>query len=57
MISIYDTYKKHICSNCKNKHTDLCEIKRRYDNTLYCNSYDKEKEFEKKIPAVSWLEC
>ena len=48
-----ESYKKYICVNCKNKTTDLCEIRRRYDNTVYCNSYDSSTEKKKKM-AVNW---
>ena len=32
-------YIKYICSICKNKQSDICCIRRRYDNTMCCNSY------------------
>ena len=35
------TYIKYICSICKNKETELCCIRRRYDNTMCCENYDK----------------
>ena len=42
METTYESYKKHVCKECKNKATDKCNIKRRYDGTLYCYSYKKE---------------
>lgn len=45
-MTIYKAYKKYICVNCKNKHEDLCDIRRRYDGTLYCCNYIKDKEIK-----------
>lgn len=41
-----ETYVQYLCKNCKNKHTDLCCIRRKIDNTLYCESYEKDKNLE-----------
>lgn len=41
-----ETYVQYLCRNCKNKHIDLCCIRRKIDNTLYCESYKKDKELE-----------
>ena len=49
------SYIEYICSNCRNKHTDLCEIRTRYDNTMYCSSYDAIIRRKKKTP-VNWQE-
>lgn len=53
MKTIEEIYVESICTNCKNKSTELCEIKRRYDNTVYCENYDRGKEKRKKAP-VHW---
>ncbi len=37
-----EAYIKHICSNCTN--TEECEIRTRYDNTMYCKGYKKRLE-------------
>ncbi len=46
-----ETYVQYLCRNCKNKHTDLCCIVRKINNTLYCEKYVKDKEVKgyKKI--------
>lgn len=41
-----ETYVQYLCKNCKNKDTNLCCIKRKIDNTLYCESYVKDKDLE-----------
>lgn len=47
-----ETYIQYLCKNCKNKQTDLCCIRRRIDNTLYCNSYEKDKEVKGYIDKI-----
>lgn len=42
-----EAYKKYICPNCKNKDKYLCNIRYRYDNTLYCTGYDSNIEKRK----------
>lgn len=37
-----EAYIEYICSHCKNKPYDLCEIRRKYDGTMYCDGYEKE---------------
>ena len=44
MESIIDTYARTICVNCKNRNTDLCEVRKTVDNTFRCIYYEKEKE-------------
>ena len=43
METIYETYIRIICSNCKNKETNLCEIRRDIKGTLKCCYYIKDK--------------
>lgn len=50
--TIYDTYKKQICKNCKNKTTDLCEIRKKIDNTIKCKNYEREKTSMKEIGGI-----
>ena len=46
METIYETYVRTLCSNCKNRKLDLCEIRRDIQGTLKCNYYIKDKEIE-----------
>lgn len=48
-----EAYVKYLCKNCKNKHTDLCCIVRKINNTLYCENYEKDKELKgyEKTPS------
>lgn len=39
-----ETYIEYICSNCKNRKLNLCEIRTKIDNTTYCKNYIKDKE-------------
>lgn len=50
-MTIEQTYIKYLCSICKNKEADTCCIRRKYDNTLYCNSYESNVIKRKKIPS------
>jgi len=52
-MTIENIYIKYICSICNNKETDLCEIRRRYDNTLFCVNYSTDIVKKKKQP-VNW---
>lgn len=42
--TIYETYIRTLCSNCKNRNLDLCEIRRQIDGTLNCCYYIKDKD-------------
>lgn len=46
METIYETYKRTLCSNCKNRKKNLCEIRRNINNSLQCCYYIKDKEIE-----------
>jgi len=46
METIYETYVRTLCSNCKNRELDLCEIRRDIQGTLKCSYYIKDKEIE-----------
>lgn len=46
METIYGTYTRQICSNCKNRNTNLCEVITDIDGTLKCAYYIKEKNIE-----------
>lgn len=46
METIYETYIRTICSNCKNRKLNLCEIRKDINETLKCSYYIKEKETE-----------
>ena len=41
--SIYETYVREICSNCKNKHKQEFNITRTIDNKIKCVCYKKER--------------
>ena len=40
----YEKYVKEHCNNCKNRHTDLCEIKASKSSNVdaRCESYEKD---------------
>ena len=42
--TIYETYIRQICSNCKNRKADLCNIKQDKTGTLRCIYYIKDKQ-------------
>lgn len=44
--TIYETYTRTLCSNCKNRNTNLCEIRKRIDGTLKCCYYVKDKDMQ-----------
>ncbi len=45
-ITTEEAYTKYICSNCINTDESKCEIRIRYDNTMYCKGYIKDKTLE-----------
>ena len=44
--TIYETYIRTLCSNCKNRERNLCEIRRNTNGNLQCCYYIKEKQIE-----------
>ena len=44
METIYETYTRTLCSNCKNKNICKEELRIRLDNTIKCDSYIKDKQ-------------
>lgn len=46
METIYETYKRTLCSNCKNRELNLCEIRKNIEGTLKCVYYIKDKQIE-----------
>ena len=44
--TIYETYVRQICSNCKNRNLDLCNIRRNIKGNLQCAYYEKDKEIQ-----------
>jgi len=46
METIYETYIRTLCSNCKNRRTNLCEIRKDIKGTAKCVYYQKDKETE-----------
>ena len=48
MKNTYERFIEEICSNCKDKEKKDCEIRRRLDETLYCELYERANRPEKK---------
>lgn len=46
METIYETYTRTLCSNCKNRKLDLCEIRKDINGTLKCCYYAKDKDIK-----------
>lgn len=46
METIYETYIRQICSNCKNRKENLCDIRRDIRGTLRCVYYEKNRQQE-----------
>lgn len=46
METIYETYIRQICSNCKNRKANLCNIRKGIKGTLKCIYYEKDKQYE-----------
>ena len=46
METIYETYIRQLCSNCKNRELNLCEIRKNINNSLQCCYYIKDREIE-----------
>ena len=42
--TIYETYTRTVCSNCKNRKLDLCNIRKNIKGNLKCVYYEKDKE-------------
>lgn len=55
METIYETYTRTLCSNCKNRKTNLCEIRKDINGTLKCCYYIKDKDVEgyKKAETIT----
>ena len=46
MKNIYESYVENLCSNCRNKNKNLCNIRRTIKGTLKCVYYEKENNLE-----------
>lgn len=46
MESMIETYTRTICTNCRNRNTDLCEVRKTVNNTFRCIYYEKEKDIK-----------
>ena len=44
--TVYQTYIRIICSNCKNKELQLCDIRRNIKGNLKCVYYEREKQHD-----------
>lgn len=51
METIYETYIRTLCSNCKNKNTNLCEIRKDIRGTLKCY-YIKDKQIKRSKQLI-----
>lgn len=53
--TIHETYTRTLCINCKNRNTDLCEIRKDIEGTLKCRYYEKDKNTEgyKKFKGIT----
>ncbi len=45
--SIYETYSRTVCSNCKNKEQCNEELRIKLDNTIKCERYERIDKNEK----------
>lgn len=41
---IHETYKRILCSNCKNKDTNICEIRKNIKGNMKCCYYERSKK-------------
>lgn len=39
--NIFETYKRILCKECKNRKTDLCEIRRCINGDVKCTYYER----------------
>lgn len=46
--TIYETYTRQICSNCKNRDKCQEELKIKIDRSIKCDNYEKISEEELK---------
>lgn len=46
METIFETYARTMCKNCKNKKECKEELRKRIDNTIKCEVYEKENDIE-----------
>lgn len=44
--SIYETYVRIVCVNCKNKEKCSEELRRKLDNTIKCENYERKNKNE-----------
>lgn len=46
METIYETYIRQLCSNCKNRKLDLCNIRTNIRGNIQCKYYEREKNIK-----------
>ena len=44
----FERFLEEICINCKDREKKDCEIRKRTDETLYCENYERANRPEKK---------
>lgn len=50
METIYETYSKRVCTNCKNKKECQEELRQRIDGSIKCDNYERANKEIKEIP-------
>ena len=46
METIFETYARTVCANCKNKVDCQEELRQRLDGSIKCDKYERNKEDE-----------
>lgn len=56
-MNVFEVYRDNLCKNCKNKTSNLCEIRQLIDGTVKCIYYEREEKLkgyrEKKRMTVT----
>lgn len=54
METIYETYTRTLCSNCNNRYKCQEELRKRIDNTIRCDNYEREIKTQRKKQPANW---
>lgn len=56
-MNVFEVYRDNLCKNCKNRTSDLCEIRQLIDGTVKCIYYERAEKMkgykEKKRMTVT----
>lgn len=56
-MNVFEVYRDNLCKNCKNKTSNLCEIRQLIDGTVKCTYYERKEKLkgykEKKRMTVT----